>query len=492
MFASDDPHNPANNWRVYAYFREPNGTDGFEYLDLQSGLPLNAGLVVQDCGQCTSPSIKVRVLAMNLNDSTDRIWVLDKDNSNTARSLVDQWSPLPRPSQEDFSIMRLPFGYGGDLGQIYSSDVRGHLREYAPASGVWLDRMFPGGPVLSAVSGADGNLQVFTTTKWEQYFALMNWQDSNSGNWGNFDTVQFSPAGNTLAYSTVVGAIGALGVLNFVGIDKATNKAALIATQTPDHYWHGAGTLLPGQTVTLKALAAEVNTGGLLQVVGISNSDKRAYHVGRQSPVGWQSPGTLLPGQTANLTAITAARGNSNFLQVLGLGEDGMAYLVAWQDGSSNWHPGFIMPGQTPPLAAISVVRGNGGTLQLIGLTTTGVAYLVAWQDSGGTWNSGFVLPAPSVLMSTITTQVGAGGAHVIGLGAFDGLPYLVSSQDGNGNWNAGFQLPSAGVPLSGLTVGRGANSTLQVLGLGSDELIYQASVEEVDSSWHAGAGLLP
>jgi len=104
------------------------------------------------------------------------------------------------------------------------------------------------------------------------------------------------------------------------------------------------------------------------------------------------APGLLFPllafSQASSYTQIAAGTGNSSELQIIALGNDGLAYLPAWQDTSGTWHTSGQLPGQSRQFKQLVAGTGNSDELQVVGLGTDGHVYLAAWQDTSGTWHA--------------------------------------------------------------------------------------------------------
>jgi hypothetical protein len=191
-----------------------------------------------------------------------------------------------------------------------------------------------------------------------------------------------------------------------------------------------------------------------LQVIGLGQSDGLAYQVASQDKTGmWHGPdaslgpGGRLPGQTKPLSQLSSLDGSTG-LYVIGLGrEDGIACLAGWQDFNGSWHSGGPLPAlqtncsklycpgaQIGPVGAYSFIVGLGAA--------DGLAYLVAYQDDSGDWHSGGILPCQRWFAELVVDRNSVGDVQVIGRDV-SGLAYLAASSNAN-IWQSGGPLPNA------------------------------------------------
>ncbi len=273
--------------------------------------------------------------------------------------------------------------------------------------------------------------------------------------------------------------------------------AVLTAWQDNTDTWHSGSSLpaIPGGP-SLCSLALGNGNSGFPQVLSLGE-DGFAYLAAWQDYTGVWGPGGQLPGQAVELSVLTCGNGNCGFLQVLGVGTlDGFAYLAAWQDNTGTWHHGstVILPHQVVRLSSLACSNGNCGFLQVLGVgAADGFAYLVAWQDNNGIWYRGGILPGQKVKLSELTCGNGnCGFLQVFGLGAVDGFVYLSAWQDNTGTWHHGTteMLPGQSVMLSSIAVGNGYCDYLYVFGLGPDGHVYMAAWQDVTGTWHPGVTL--
>jgi hypothetical protein len=208
-------------------------------------------------------------------------------------------------------------------------------------------------------------------------------------------------------------------------------------------------------------------------------------------------------------TAITLANGHDSNLQVVGLGDDGRAYLVAWQCAPTGvWR---IQNTNTLSIAKGSYSQlvltvGADNNLQLMGLASDAAGgrvpqelYLLAWQDhQNGAWNLplqkeyGYAL-RPGWKFKFFQAALGAdGNLEVVGLGLNDLLYRAAHQEKKTGGWG---QPPADEPPLSkkfpcehqSLVMARNGRDTLLVFGIsGNAALIFAYQFK--NDSWTSNA----
>lgn len=161
--------------------------------------------------------------------------------------------------------------------------------------------------------------------------------------------------------------------------------------------------LLIDRSRVIEALAAGIGNDGHLQIFGL-DATRHIFMIAWQDRAGkWHQPSAKykLPFGKAGRRYSSLALGNGHrgHLQLVGLGTDGKAYLVSWQDGDGVWHQPSAKsstPLGDPELVYTRIALGCGakGTLQVAGIGSgpqlqNGLPYLVAWQDTSGAWKHG-------------------------------------------------------------------------------------------------------
>jgi hypothetical protein len=303
-------------------------------------------------------------------------------------------------------------------------------------------------------------------------------------------------------FTNLVTGIGNSNNLQVLGIGE-DGFAYLIAYQeaqgkNPGRWFDGF--ILPYQDAKMAAITT-INGGpknggpNLLEVIGLGQ-DGKAYVVGWQTTEGTWNGGLRLPFE-GKWKQLVTAHGNNNNVQIIGLGEDGFAYLAAWQqaDGPTigTWSEGFILPGQSVKLTALTTGIGDGDQLQVIGLGEDGHAYLVAWQNQAGKWFGGLKLPSNGQWADLITDNGNGNNLQVFGIGQ-DGFVYLVAYQEAqgknSGKWFDGFILPDQRVKMTAITTGKAPDNSLEVFGLGHDSQAYLVAQQNKQGIWHGGRKL--
>jgi hypothetical protein len=129
--------------------------------------------------------------------------------------------------------------------------------------------------------------------------------------------------------------------------------------------------------------------------------------------------------------------------QVIALGNNGQAYLPAWQDTSGTWHTNThanaLLAGQSSPTTFKQLVACKGANWQyliVVGLAANGSGvYVVAYQDFSGGWVYRGVQLSSGSYSSLAATTGSAGNVDIMGVGASNGEAYLIASQNSKGTW---------------------------------------------------------
>ncbi len=248
-----------------------------------------------------------------------------------------------------------------------------------------------------------------------------------------------------------------------------------------------------------------VGTDGNLHLVGLS--DAQAYRIAWQDKKdgSWHQPqddGALWP-DTLFLT-IRMGLGADGKLQVLGIRDDGVVYLIAWQDrdGAGTWHKSHeLLPQWKKKFFKLEMGIGADGNLQVFGVEDDTLnAYIICYQNQRGSWGRADHPNGDGALWRSLRVEKIAfgrgvdGTLQVLGLCSSDSIlagdVMLLAYQQRSG-WRTDGQKESLrpGTKFKALTTGTRRDGHLNAIGLSEDDgQVYLVAAHSGDG-WAAPTG---
>lgn len=346
---------------------------------------------------------------------------------------------------------------------------------------------------LTAVVGADGNLQVICLTSECQPYLI--WQDRNSGNWSYYGPVPYVTQINFISAvldagnndNTQVICLGDDGRLYLKWQDAATRAWCKFDLLTP------SGDALPtlatdrGNTALL---AMARGHHGDLQLICIGH-DGRPYLICQDHSSGTWSHRKAWSAKWANCTSVAVGVGNGGNLQAL-LGGNAM-YLV-WQDHATGvWTQtaDYLRSYTWFPAGAIATANSRNGCLQVIcgGMN----ALSLVWQynnpgdSNDGRWYTDYgVLPLDDSYgaVSSVAAGMGADGNVQVACLGKGKNPTLMFQDRNTGAWDGSYGLlPVNPVPYAAMAMCHvDRYNQLRLYLLGEDGQLYETV--QVGSDW--------